>query len=106
MFKTLGIIFGVAGIAVALWAPSSGVTHKPVEGIAVFATLYVLAQGVERLVEWANDLAGLIPRTPQAEKQAAVRSVSTANSTLNGNPSAADFGAAVVTAKKKQGRIG
>lgn len=94
MYKLLGVATGVVGVLVALFGPTSAVTHKAVEGITVFAVLYILAQGVERLIEWIMDFAALTPGSPAQKKESGLRSLAVANSTLNGNPSTDDFTAA------------
>jgi len=85
-YRWIGIVTGVSGVLVALLAPASNVTYTAVEGIAVFAVLYVVAQGVERIVEWVVDLATLIPNSPGKKKDEALRNMVAANSTINGNP--------------------
>jgi hypothetical protein len=87
-YRVGGAVLGVLGIlgVLAGWGMSE-VTYTPVTGIAVFAMLYVIAQAVERLVEWVTAGLGLIPDSPGAKKNKAVRELRQANSTLSGNPS-------------------
>lgn len=94
VYRVGGAALGVAGIIVVFVAGVSKATYAPVAGIAVFAVLYVIAQAVERLVEWVTEGLKLIPDSPGAKKSEAVRALRDANSTLNGNPAIADFTAA------------
>ena len=63
--------------------------------------LYVIAQAVERIVEWLLELLKLSEKSPGAKKELAVRALGEVNSTLNGNPSVEDLAgvAAVASAK-------
>lgn len=100
-FRRLGVIFAAVGLAVVWIGPvSTKVEHHVVPGIAVFAVLYVIAQGVERIVEIVTSLLGLIKNSPGKEKEEALRAIAAANSTLNGNPSIADFSASAPKAAK------
>ena len=61
-----GVVLGILGV---WWAatgkPSSGITYQAIEGISVFAVLYVIAQGAERVTEWVVALLSLIPESPE-----------------------------------------
>lgn len=92
-YRIGGAAFGIAGILVIFRFPQSNAQHATPAGIAVFAVLYVIAQAVERLVEWVTDFLKLFPDTPGAQKAALTRQLRTANSTINGNPTLADFAA-------------
>jgi len=98
IYRVLGILTGIVGVAVALNASDSKIEYKPIEGISVFAVLYVIAQGVERLVEWTIDLATLLDQSPGKKKDAGLRALTTANSTLNGNPTLDAFQTAATEA--------
>lgn len=98
IYRVLGILTGIVGVAVALNASDSKIEYKPIEGISVFAVLYVIAQGVERLVEWTIDLATLLDQSPGKKKDAGLRALTTANSTLNGNPTLDAFETAATEA--------
>lgn len=63
IYRVCGVVFGLGGVAVAVWEPfdsSSDVKYAPLVGISVFAVLYVIAQAVERLVEWVVDILTLL----------------------------------------------
>lgn len=105
VYRAVGIITGIAGVAIALLASAADVTYTAVEGIAVFAVLYVIAQGVERVVEWVVDLASLFPASPGKEKDEALRKLVKANSTMNGNPSVADFDEEANTASAEKATV-
>jgi len=92
-YRIGGAAFGIAGILVIFLLPTSNAEYTAAAGIAVFAVLYVIAQAVERLVEWATDFLKLFPKSSGAEKAAATRELRTVNSTINGNPTLADFAA-------------
>lgn len=98
IYRVLGILTGIVGVAVALHASDSKIEYKPIEGISVFAVLYVIAQGVERLVEWTIDLATLLDQSPGKKKDAGLRALTTSNSTLNGNPTLDAFQTAATEA--------
>ena len=98
IYRVLGILTGIVGVAVALNASDSKIEYKPIEGISVFAVLYVIAQGVERLVEWTIDLATLLDQSPGKKKDAGLRALTTSNSTLNGNPTLDAFQTAATEA--------
>lgn len=95
-YRIGGVAFGVLGLAYIFVAPLLGLTSKatyaPAAGIAAFAVLYVIAQAVERLVEWITDFLKLFPESSGAKKVELTRVLRAANSTLNGNPTLADFG--------------
>jgi hypothetical protein len=76
----------VFGFYWVIYGPVAGVTYRAIEGISVFAVLYVIAQGSERAVELVTDVLSLIPESPEERKTKAVAAVRKANSTLNGNP--------------------
>lgn len=86
-----GLLLAAYGVTQAFAASSSGVTYRAVEGISAFAVLYVIAQGVERATELVVNLLSLLPSSPHKKKNAALREVRAANSTLNGNPTFSDF---------------
>lgn len=93
-----GTLLGIAGVVGAVFVdPNQSVTYVPVEGITVFAVLYVISQGAERLTEWLVELLSLLPSSPGKKKEETLRRLS--NSTVNGNPVALDFDA-VVEAKE------
>jgi hypothetical protein len=83
----LGVVFGLVWI---LFRSPSSVTYKTVEGISVFAVLYIIAQTAERATEWTIDLVSLAPRSSEKKKKEALKELRAANSTLNGNPTVAD----------------
>jgi hypothetical protein len=72
-YRVAGLTLGVAGIVVAFTVTPSTVTYAPVAGIAVFAVLYVIAQAVERIIEWITDLLKLLPGSSNAVRATAVR---------------------------------
>lgn len=90
-----GVVLLFFGVYWALEGRTSGVTYEVVEGISVFAALYVIAQAAERVTEWVVDGLSLIPASPEKRKEDALREIRAANSTLNGNPTLADFGPAL-----------
>ena len=93
-----GVLLTLAGIVWTLFGDTTNVTFKTVEGIGVFAALYVIAQSAERVTEWVVDLLALIDASPEERKEAALQKVRAANSTLNGNPTLADFGPQLLAA--------
>jgi hypothetical protein len=98
LFIVLGALFGVIGIGAVFLGPTSKATYGVTAGISVFAVLYVIAQAVERLVEWVVEGLSLIPNSPGAEKKEALLQLREANTTLNGNPALA----AVASTKNEQ----
>lgn len=92
-YRIGGATLGIAGILVIILLPTSNAEYKSAAGIAVFAVLYVIAQAVERLVEWATDFLKLFPKSSGAKKATATRELRSVNSTINGNPTLADFAA-------------
>lgn len=91
-----GILLAGFGVWWVVEADPSSVTYATVEGISVFAVLYVIAQAAERVTEWLIDLLSLIPDSPENRKNEALKEVRQANSTLNRNPTLADFGPQLV----------
>lgn len=87
-----GILLFLGGAALAYFGPTSSVTYRTVEGISVFAVLYLISQSVERVTEWVVDLLSLVSSSPQQRKEAGLAKIRAADSTLNGNPTIADFG--------------
>lgn len=87
-----GVVLAIVGVWWAATGDTSEVKFKAVEGISVFAVLYVIAQAAERVTEWVVDLLSLIPESPEQTKKESLKEVRVANSTLNGNPRLADFG--------------
>lgn len=102
-YRAGGALLGILGIIAVLagWGVSD-VKYVPVEGIAVFAVLYVIAQAVERLVEWVTDGLSLIPDSPGGTKANAVRKLRQANSTLNANPAQENLIESAQTTKKSE----
>lgn len=98
IYRAVGVLAGIVGVIVALSASDSKIEYKPVEGISVFAVLYVIAQGVERLVEWTIDLATLLNQSPGKKKDAGLQALTAANSTLNGSPTLDAFESAATAA--------
>lgn len=88
----VGVGLGAFGVLWVVLRDPSEVTYKTIEGISVFAALYVIAQGAERLTEFVADLLGLMPDSPEKRKNEELLKLRAANSTLNGNPTLADFG--------------
>lgn len=88
-YRAFGVLFGVAGIGCALIGPgpSVEVRYAPATGIAAFAVLFVIAQAVERLVEWVTDLLELIPNSTAKKKAVATRELRAAVSTLDATES-------------------
>jgi hypothetical protein len=93
VYILVGIALIVLGVVWVWFGPSTSVTYKPIEGISVFAALYLIAQAAERVTEWVGDLLSLNNSSPQQKKERALQQLRAANSTLNGNPTLADFGA-------------
>ena len=89
-----GALLGSVGIFVVFIGPVSGAEYMRTTGIAVFAVVYVIAQAVERIVEWVTEGLKLIPNSPGAVKAEKVRELRQTNSTINGNPAPDDFAAA------------
>jgi hypothetical protein len=91
--------FVAVGVVAGQVLVGADVTYSPAEGISVFAVLYVLAQGIERVVEIVISAITLLG-TDFAEnrKQQALASL---NSTLNGNPALDDITGAVAQEEKK-----
>jgi hypothetical protein len=90
-YRVGGAVLGIAGILWVFLGPRAGATYDVVAGTSVFAVLYVLAQAVERLVEWVVEGLSLIPASPGDTKARAVRKLRQANSTINGNPDLSAF---------------
>jgi hypothetical protein len=53
VYSAAGLVLGAAGIAIAAFGPSADVTLTPVDGISMFAVLYLIAQAAERVTEFA-----------------------------------------------------
>ncbi len=96
VYIALGLALSLAGVWWALWGTTRSVEYELVEGISVFAVLYIIAQGVERVSELAVAIASLLPGSPQKRKNEELLKLRKANSTLNGNPTLADFGPQLV----------
>lgn len=92
LYMVGGIALAVFGVLWAIFGTTSNVTYRTIEGIGVFAALYVIAQAAERATEWVVDLLSLIPESPEERKGEGLKEVRAANSTLIGNPTLADFG--------------
>lgn len=101
----LGITSTVFGVVWVLTATPSNVEFKMVEGISVFAVLYVFAQAAERLSEVLIDLVSLIPHSPEKKKQEALLAVRAANSTLSGKPTEAAFAVAASAKPTEEGKV-
>jgi hypothetical protein len=86
-----GILLGAAGLVWALWGKQSNVTYAAVEGISVFAVIYLIAQSSERVTELVVSALSLLPNAPEEKKNDALKALRTADSTLNGNPAEADL---------------
>lgn len=102
IYRVCGVVFGLGGVAVAVWEPfdsSSDVKYAPLVGISVFAVLYVIAQAVERLVEWVVDILTLLKGSPGQVKAETLRNIGNLDSTINGNPAVTNFDA--VTQEKQ-----
>lgn len=99
-YIVLGVLLASFGVVWALWGATTNVGYDTVEGISVFAALYVIAQAAERVTEWTVDGLSLIPASPEKRKEDALLQVRAANSTLNGNPTLADFGPQLVDADR------
>jgi hypothetical protein len=91
LYRVGGALFGVAGILWVFFGHTTSATYAVVTGTSVFAVLYVLAQAVERMVEWVVEGLSLIPDSPGDTKARAVRKLRQANSTTNGNPDLSAF---------------
>lgn len=72
-FRIGGTLSGLVGILVVFVGPVSTVKHGVVTGVAVFAVLYVIAQAVERIVEFVVALLRLIPDSPGQQVVAGLR---------------------------------
>jgi hypothetical protein len=80
-YRIGGGVLGAGGVLWVFVVPvSDGVIYQPVAGIGVFAVLYVIAQAVERLVEWTIEGLTLLDGSPGKQKAEAVRRMRTANS--------------------------
>lgn len=101
MYVGVGVVLAVFGILWTLLGPASNVTYQTVEGISVFAALYVIAQAAERLTEWSVEGLALLPTSPEKRKEEGLLKLRAANSTLNGNPTLADFGPQLVASDPK-----
>jgi hypothetical protein len=88
------VIAVALGVVIGQWAVHAAVSYaEPAVGISVFAVLYVLAQAVERLVEWIITAIDLVSDTfAEGAKKRALAKLTVANSTANGNPVLNDFG--------------
>lgn len=102
LYITFGILLTVFGVVWAFVGDTSNVKFVTVEGISVFAALYVIAQASERVTEWVVDLLSLSEKSPEKRKEEALRDVRAANSTLNGNPTLADLSATSAAETKKE----
>ncbi len=89
-YRVGGAALGVAGIIIIFVGGVSDAAYVPVAGVAVFAVLYVIAQAVERLVEWITEGLKLIPDSPGAKKTRAVRAIRDTNLMLTAMPNAVD----------------
>lgn len=67
-YMIAGILLTIFGVWWIIEKHPSAVTYATVEGISVFAVLYVIAQAAERITEWVVDLLSLIPDSPEARK--------------------------------------
>ncbi|WP_271800409.1 hypothetical protein [Dietzia maris] len=91
LYRFFGGAFGVAGILYIFVGPTSHAEYEPAAGIAAFAVLFVIAQAVERLVEWVTDFLKLLPNSTATKKERATRELRAANSAFNNNPTVASF---------------
>jgi hypothetical protein len=70
LYVAAGLVLGAAGIALAVFGPSGEVSLTPVDGISMFAVLYLIAQAAERVTEFA--VLALSWKLPSAEENKAV----------------------------------
>lgn len=78
------------------------VSFTPAEGVSVFAVLYVLAQGVERVVEFVISSVTLVDGNFAENRKR--RAVSLINSTTNGNPQGLDASPAKVAEAQEEAK--
>jgi hypothetical protein len=70
LYVAAGLVLGAVGIALAAFGPSVEVTLTPVDGISMFAVLYLIAQAAERVTEFA--VLALSWKLPSAEENKAL----------------------------------
>lgn len=78
-----------AGVVTGQLLVDEDVTYKVMPEVSVFAVLYVLAQGVERIVEFVISVLSMAIKGFAENKKRA--QLSAINSTLNGNPTVDDI---------------
>lgn len=66
LYVAAGLVLGAVGIGLAAFGPSGEVTLTPVDGISMFAVLYLIAQAAERVTEFA--VLALSWKFPSAEE--------------------------------------
>lgn len=66
VYVAAGLVLGAVGIAIAAFGSSGDVTLTPVDGISMFAVLYLIAQAAERVTEFA--VLSLSWKFPSAEE--------------------------------------
>jgi hypothetical protein len=83
----------IVGCLLAWWANQSDVKYKSVATVSTFAVLYVLAQGIERLVELIIGVVDALPMSnkfAETRKRKALDVMKNPDSTQNGNSGFAD----------------
>jgi cytochrome c-type biogenesis protein CcmH/NrfG len=87
----LGVLLAFCGLAWAWFGPTSDVTYGTIEGVSVFAALYVIAQAAERVAEWVIDLLSLVDSSPEKKKTEALTKVRSANVMIASGASLTDL---------------
>lgn len=91
LLSFFAVVVGVVGGQLAVGADVK--YEEPAVGVSVFAVIYVLAQSIERLVEWTITAIDLFTNSfAEGAKKNAVQKLRVARSTANGNPIENDFG--------------
>jgi hypothetical protein len=72
----VGVALALAGMLWVLLVDPSNVQYDgAVEGISLFAVLYVIAQGAERITEWIIDGLSLLRGSPEKKKEEGQRGI-------------------------------
>jgi hypothetical protein len=90
LYVGVAITLVVAGCLLALWANQSEVKYESVATVSSFAVLYVLAQGIERLVELVIGVVDSLTGADQfaeTRKRNALEALKKSTATQHGNSS-------------------
>ena len=87
-YLVTGLLLGIAGLAWAIFGTTAEVAYGTIEGVSVFAVVYLIAQSSERVVEFVVNGLNLLPvkNDPESKKQKALAKIRKLDSTNNGNP--------------------